>query len=144
MLWYTRRQLPPQGTGMASFPRRILKSAVPSALILAACGYLIAEVAGSWFEANNTTRTHEPGAIPAALRQRLPLTMAAWGFALVGLYELIRGLWIRQPTPAPPPAVSSAEDQLQQLLREAEARNLAATPPPTGCPSPVGADNTAP
>jgi hypothetical protein len=123
---------------------RILKSAVPSALMLALVGYLFAEMAGVWYDSHMTTPEHKSTATVDHLRSRLPLTMAAWGFGLVTLYELVRSLWRPRPEPKPAVAEPSVEEQLQKLLREAKAQNLAATPPPAGCPSPVGADNTAP
>jgi hypothetical protein len=109
---------------------RILKSAILAALVLAGLGYLIAEMAGTWFEVNNPTRTHGPESVSATLRQRLPLTMAAWGFGLVAFYEFLRSLWMPKAKPKPITPEPNVEAQLQQLLREAEARSLTATPAP--------------
>ncbi|HEY2786397.1 MAG TPA: hypothetical protein VGJ05_15630 [Fimbriiglobus sp.] len=109
---------------------RILKSAGPAALVLAGLGYLLAEMAGTWFEVNNSTRTRGAETVSATLRQTLPFTMAAWGFGLTAGYEVIRSLWMPKSKPKPVAADPSVEDALQQLLREADARSLAETPRP--------------
>lgn len=123
---------------------RILKSAGPAAVVLTIVGYLIAEMASSWSAANAPVNSTDAASLKGMLRGRVPFVMAAWGFGLVALYEVLRWVWMPRAKPKPVEAGPSVEDQLQQLLREAEARNPTVTPPPTGCPSPVGADNTAP
>src|SRR5689334_7220474 len=99
---------------MNGYGKRLLKSAVPTAVGLAAVGYLYAEVAGSWFEAGG--KVAEPGALAASLRARVPVMMAVWGFGVIALFELIRSAWAPRPKPKPAEMGPTVEEQLQQLL----------------------------
>jgi len=129
---------------MRGLGRRLLKSAVPAAVILALFGYLLSESAVAWSDANVDKRPGESNNLGESLRGRVPVMMAAWGFGLLVVYEVMRTLWLPAAEPKPAAAAgATVEDQIQQLLRDVAARDLAQTPPPAGCPSPAGADNTA-
>ena len=124
---------------------RILKNGLPAAAFLAFVGYLMAEVAGIWFDsqvppppANPSEGRFVPptGAdVSGMLRFQLPLTMGAWGFLLVAVFELVLRVW-RGPeavkTKIPerargslPPPEDDVEALLNQLLQQAEAAEAA-------------------
>ena len=125
---------------------RILRNGIFTAIALAILGYMMSEFAGMWLASTQTARTtmgnptataHEiPGSgtnITQQLRSRLPVTMAAWGFALVAIFESIAAIWRGQQTFSPPSrAAKSActptndldpevEKLLNQLLEQADA-----------------------
>jgi hypothetical protein len=139
---------------------RVLKSGIPVAVILAVFGYLMAEAAGMWLGGQGDsavrvtvgpTADGSPDAggedVTRALRRRLPFTLAAWGFALAAMFELVAGLVRRNRAPAAPkpvPPEAEAEKLLNQLLQQAdaaEAARKAATSPAASCPAPSPADN---
>jgi hypothetical protein len=117
---------------MREFVLRCLKTVVPTAVILAACGYGFAVVAGVYVSGGKDSGE----SLQDVLVWRLPFTLAAWGGGLVFLYELFRAAWGRKPTPIEPtPATEvDAEQLLQQLLDQADAaeavRRSGVTPPP--------------
>lgn len=150
---------------------RILKYGLPTAALLAVLGFLMAELAGAWVASqpaptlqprasvespsNESLITVRPDAEAVeALRYQLPLQMAAWGFGLVVLCELVLAFWRSQKPPLPgpglrPPTDQEVEDLLNQLLQqaeEAEAARKAASPKaddtPLPCPDPTCTDNT--
>jgi len=149
---------------------RIVKHGLPTAMLLALLGFLMAELAGIWVAsqpaptlqprasvespANELTLTVRPDAEAVqALRYQLPLQMAAWGFGLVVLCELVLAFWRgKKPLAGPglrPPTDEEVEDLLNQLLQQAEeaeaARQAAATKStdtPLPCPDPTRTDNT--
>jgi hypothetical protein len=145
---------------------RILKQGIPVALILAAVGFVLAEAAGMWFAmqsgGDSTVRvTVGDATVPAdpssggndltrALRTRMPFTMAAWGFGIVAVIELLLGLWRgRKPMAPVVPAEVEIEKLLQQHLQKAEAanadraRSATDTPPPgSSCPAPSASENS--
>lgn len=147
---------------------RILKHGLPTAVALFALGYLLSEMAAVWVHAQappGRPVTAEPGLgggqpadataeeVAAAIRRRVPLAMAGWGFALVAGMELLLWAWRRRhpaPPPGPavgPPSAADVDTLLRQLLEKAEAdRSLqaavdVATPAP-GCPAAGQADNS--
>lgn len=93
---------------------RILKSGLPTALILLVIGFLLSEAAGLWAASQDTRGATSSDAVAAALRQRLPFAMAALGFVLVIAYELLRGLLGIGKSPPPRaaacPAPSASEN----------------------------------
>ncbi len=105
---------------------KVLKSGLPTAAILAVCGYVFAQFAGMWYvsEAGGRTLPVGSGEIADTLEWRLPLTMAAWGFGLIALFEGVLSIW-RQPAvlevPAEVETVDETEQLLLKLLEEAEA-----------------------
>ena len=109
---------------MRLFLTQLLKNGLPTAALLAFFGYLFAQFAGMWYASESAGRPSPVGAddIAAALEWRLPLTMAAWGFGLVALFEGVLSLW-RKPVPSKPaaPAADDTEQLLLKLLEEAEA-----------------------
>ena len=121
--------------------KRILVNGLVCSSLLAVMGFGLTELGRMWLVAQAPARA-EPGAPPtpgddpaAALGPRVPLTMAAWGVGFVVVAELF--LWFvlkRRPAakaPPAPPAPDPAEVLLEQLMREAEAKQAAAaTPPP--------------
>ena len=147
---------------------RILKQGIPVALILAAVGFLMAQAAGMFFAAQSggdSSLRVTVGDAPAsadggddlarALQRRLPFTLAAWGFGLVVVVELVLGL-LRGLKPAPasaPAAAVPTEDEterlLNKLLQQADvaeadrARAATDTPPPgTSCPTSPASQNS--
>ncbi len=160
---------PDEGVSMHPTLIRILKHGLPAAAVLAVVGLLMADVAGMWVASqpgNRTTtprvradnpgepaeaRTIDPGQeMAASLRRRLPFTMAAWGFGIVLVYELLLSLWrggrTAPPRALPPvPSEDEVEKLLNQLLQQAEAAEAARatrpqasteTPPPSKTPTP--------
>ena len=109
---------------------RILKQGIPVALILAVIGYLMAEAAGMFFATqggDSAVRITVGNAPPSedggedltrALQRRLPFTLAAWGFGLITVFELVRGLLRGHQSATPSgslPAVPT-EDETEKLL----------------------------
>jgi hypothetical protein len=136
---------------------RILKQGIPVALILAAIGYLMAEVGGMFIamQAGGESSVNAGEHLTRTLQRRLPFTMAAWGFGLVVVFELVLGLVRgRKPTPAPGPAPAvptedETEKLLNQLLQQADAAeaqrkkvNTDTPPPSTPCPAPSASENS--
>ena len=131
---------------MRRYLLKLLKTGLPTAAILALFGYAFAQFAGMWYVSDAGGRESPVGAVEVArsLEWRLPLTMAAWGFGLVALFEGVLSLW-RAPAPAEPahPIIDATEQLLLKLLEEAdaaeevrrEATDLAQTPLPKGLPS---------
>ncbi len=127
---------------------RILKNGIPTAIALALLGYMMGGLAGMWFESNQTPRTvngtHASNEMAGAgnditqqLRARLPFTMAAWGFALVTVFELIALVWrgphaVSQSSPIAKSTLNPTNDLdpeveqlLNQLLEQADAARAA-------------------
>lgn len=152
---------------------RILKHGLPTAVLLALLGFLMAELATTWVAsqpapgglqprasvdspANESTTSVRPDQEALeALRYRLPLQMAAWGFGLVVLCELVLAFWreTKPPLAGPglrPPTDAEVEELLNQLLQQAEeaeaARKAAAAAKPDDtplpCPDPTRTDNS--
>ena len=131
---------------------RILKNGVPTAIVLAVLGYMMGGFAGMWFDSNQIPRKvdgkltsnvigNSGNDITLQLRAQLPFTMAAWGFALVTVFELIALVWrgphaAFQPSPVAKSVVSATSDLdpeveklLNQLLEQADAaRTVEAAP----------------
>ena len=110
---------------MRPYLLKLLKTGLPTAAGLGVVGYAFARFAGMWYVSEAGGRT-AIGAndIAEALEWRLPLTMAAWGFGLVALFEGILSIWRKPTTPATPAAltpVDETEQLLLKLLEEAEA-----------------------
>jgi hypothetical protein len=127
--------------------KRILTNSLIAGSLLAVMGFGLTELARMWLIAQAPVRVDptapaaEPEAAEAALGYRVPLMMAAWGVGFVVLAELF--LWFvlkRRPKPVvppPPPGPDPAEVLLEQLLREAEAKQALAT-----TPAPAASENT--
>lgn len=121
--------------------KRILANGLIAASLLAVMGFGLTELARMWLIAQAPVRL-DPNA-PATdvdanadvVSYRIPLMMATWGVGFVVLAELF--LWFvlkRRPKPPTPPAPvpagpDPAEQLLEQLLREAEAKQAAASTP---------------
>jgi hypothetical protein len=144
---------------------RILKQGIPVALILAVVGYVMAESAGMWFamqaggDSSLRVTVGDADPVPAGnggqdltriLRTRLPLTLAAWGFGIIAVAELLLGLWRRRKPTAPAVPAVPTEDEteklLNQLLEQADASRAKATtdtpPPAAPCPVPQASENS--
>lgn len=110
---------------MRPYLLKLLKNGVPTAVILAVIGYLFAQLASMWYVSESGGRENVGvQEMSETLQWRLPLTMAAWGFGLVALFEGVLSLWrtpVAPPTISTPPAVDETEQLLLQLLEEAEA-----------------------
>lgn len=107
---------------MAGLIRRVLRSAIPGAILLGVAGLGMREFA----------RMASPGdpADVARMTRNIPLTMAAWGFGVAGLFALAGALWSGPPPklePIPEPVVSESgldpevEKLLNRLLAESQA-----------------------
>ncbi len=142
---------------MRGFLLRSLKTVVPTALVLAGCGYLFAHATA----AMAATQTDTGESLRDALTSRLPFTFAAWGGGMVLVFELFRSLWKRPTAPAEKPAVTlthaakapadteECEALLDHMLLAAESAETArmtitpavsvtdATPPPRREPMPL-------
>ncbi|AWM36816.1 hypothetical protein GobsT_53200 [Gemmata obscuriglobus] len=110
--------------------RRVLLHGGLTALILAVMGAMLAELATLWLS-GHATRSADPVAeqqVGTALRTRVPLMLAAWGFAFVLVGELviwrIRGSRPAAPKPSENPQ-NDAEKLLNELLAQAESRMAA-------------------
>ena len=108
--------------------RRILLHGGLTAGLLALVGLLFAEMAGMWAGAGATTPPASADLNPPlgpAIRYRVPLMMAFWGFAFVAVSELVLSRF-RKPAPAKPPAPpDDTEKLLNELLAQAEAKSAA-------------------
>jgi len=113
---------------MSPFLKQVVRSAVPTCLALALMGFLLSQLAGMWHASANDGRTTPAVAekLSESLEVRLPLTMAAWGFAFIVLSELFRSLW--KPADAVQPVelkaeakVETAKHLLLQMLDLADA-----------------------
>ena len=113
--------------------KKIALHAVLTALVLAAIGVMFTQLASMWLASSAPPRAApvESSAPPPtdpvdkAIRYRVPLTMAGFGFAFVVATELlvyaVRG---EKKPPAPPPASpqeDTAEKLLEELLKQADA-----------------------
>lgn len=116
--------------------KRILVHGTMAAAALALIGYMYAQLAGVWAASQTTHRTSavlnpatsdipaaSPEEIAGMLMWRVPLTMAAMGFAIVAMGEGLLGAW-RKPTATPTDTRThdeKAEELIQQLLKDVEA-----------------------
>lgn len=109
--------------------RRILLHGGLTALVLALIGAMFAELANIWLVGNVTrgTAADANDQVGSALRARVPLTLAAWGFVFVLVGELV--IWrvrgSRKPAPKPLESQDDAEKLLNELLAQAEAKMAA-------------------
>lgn len=103
---------------------KLFKTGVPTAGILAGVGYLFAQLASMWYISEAAGRS-TVGAehVADTLEFRLPISMAAWGFGLIALFEGALAIWHTPPAPIEPavPTVDETEQLLLKLLEEAEA-----------------------
>ena len=105
--------------------RRILLHGGLTAGLLAAVGLLFAEMAGMWAGTGATAPPASADLNPPvgpAIRYRVPLMMAFWGFVFVAAGELVLSRF-RKPAPVKPPAPpDDTEKLLNELLAQAEAK----------------------
>jgi hypothetical protein len=122
--------------------KRILLNSLVTASVLGLMGYGLTELARMWLVTQAPVRA-QPGApapapagddTAAALGPQVPLVMAGWGVAFVVVGEVVlwfvrgRKQYVAKSAPAPVPAgPDPAEVLLEQLLREAEAKQAAET-----------------
>jgi len=110
------------------------------ALLLAALGYGMANMAEMMAgRAEKPTPGHVPE-MRSHLQNRLPFTMAAWGFGIVVAFEALFSLW-RKPVPVAVaanvvPVEDEAEQLLMKLLEEADAAERARSMPAPADPTP--------
>lgn len=127
---------------------RILKNGLLTAVLLAALGYALAEFATAVLGTQTTPRsTADLPAVSAddltiGLKGRMPLTLAAWGFGLVAVIEVLRHLLRggKRALAAKPAAavVDETAKLLNELLEKADAERQRAA----ACPATPPADNT--
>lgn len=142
---------------MRAFVIRLLWNGLPVAVLLAALGYGMAQMAEMM---QGQADRPSPAGVPELtdhLQWRVPLGLAAWGFGLVLAFELLLSLW-RKPVPADgkgseaKKSIAAIQDEAEQLLlkllAEADAAERARslpspadpTPPPRGAVAPVPAE----
>lgn len=135
---------------MASLGKRI---AVHGGLVVVGLfvfGAMFAQIAGVWVASQMPVRADLESwdGAPAApsdelagqMKWRVPFTMAAMGFGLVVIFELLGSLWTK-PKAEQKPSVTDDELLIQRLLKEAEA-NPANTPAPLGALAPETTDDS--
>lgn len=110
---------------MRHYLLKLLKNGVPTAVALAVVGYFFAQLAAMWYASESGGRvTVGADEMSDTLEWHLPLTMAAWGFGLVALFEGVLSLWrtpVAEPVALTIPVVDETEQLLLKLLEEAEA-----------------------
>jgi hypothetical protein len=99
--------------------RRIALHGGLTALLMGVIGFMLAELASVWLATSPGPRPATGGAVAApdadgtmaaALRQRVPLYMAVWGFGLVAVGELGLYLWRgRKAKPASAEGIAKIE-----------------------------------
>ncbi len=108
--------------------KRILLHGGLTAGLLALVGLLFAEMAGMWMGtgAGSPAPTDLNPPVGPAIRYRVPLMMAFWGFAFVAVCELVLSRFRKRAPvkPAEPPP-DDAETLLNELLAQAEAKTAA-------------------
>lgn len=131
---------------MRAFVIRLLWNGLPVAVLLAGVGYGLSQTAEMM--TGKAGRPH-PDGVPALaehLQWRLPLGLAAWGFGLVLVFELLLSVW-RKPASQPDGTAEAArtsvaaieadaEQLLLKLLGEAEAAERARATPSPADPTP--------
>jgi len=101
---------------MRAFGIRLLKNGLPVAVLLAALGYGMANMAEMMA---GRPEIPTPGHVPemrAQLQNRLPFTMAAWGFGIVVAFEALFSLWRKPVPPVTEVKAVTVEDEAEQLL----------------------------
>ena len=106
--------------------KRILLHGGLTAGLLALVGLLFAEMAGMWMGtgAGPPAPTDLNPPVGPAIRYRVPLMMAVWGFVFVAVSELVLSRF-RKPAPAKPAPPDDTEKLLNELLAQAEAKSAA-------------------
>jgi hypothetical protein len=135
-----------EGFAMRPVLLRILKRGLPTAAILAVLGTVMADLAGMWVSSQSPATGDD---FAQTLRYRMPLAMAAWGFALVAIFEValtvLRGGKRTIPARRIPavPTEDEVEQLLNQLLQQADAAEAAraAKSKPSPCPATPSAEN---
>jgi len=105
--------------------RRILLHGGLTAGLLAVVGLLFAEMAGMWVGTGATTTPASAELNPAvgpAIRYRVPLMMAFWGFVFVAAGELVLSRFRRPAPPKPAEPPDETEKLLNELLAQAESK----------------------
>jgi hypothetical protein len=111
---------------MRDFSLRLLKTVLPTALVLAVCGYMLALGFGIYV----TDSRYSGEQLRSTLAWRLPFTLAAWGSGIMFLYELFRSAWGKKPVEKKPEFVATrrnevdAEQLLNQMLDAADTAEL--------------------
>jgi hypothetical protein len=132
---------------MREYFLRILKTGLPTMLLLGALGVLLSEYAGNMIQTQQRDRqvklgTTEDGRastnsgeeLASQLRVRLSLTMAAWGLGLVMVMELLRAMWV-PPASSPADSEPAAEPRtVDELLNELAIRVEAESRKPANQP----------
>ena len=108
--------------------RRIAINGGMVAVVLGIVGMMLAELASMWIIATHPGRPGSAEAKPdlSIVRTRLPLLMAASGFGMVAVGELVLHLLrrIRNPIPENKPSQPDpTEKLLEELLTQAEAKS---------------------
>lgn len=135
---------------MRAFVNRLLWNGLPVAVLLAGVGYGLSQMAEMMHGKSDRPRPDGVADLADHLQWRLPLGLAAWGFGLVLVFELLFSLW-RKPWPAESgqrieakKSVASIQDEAEQLLlkllAEAEAAERARAMPSAADPTPPPRD----
>ena len=124
--------------------RRIAVNSLLTAAILAGMGLAYAELAAIWLAGTpvaraetvqNSTAASDVEALRDSLRIRVPLTLAACGFAFIAVAELVLFWWRGNPPlivkkPTAEAQIDPAEKLLEELLAQADSK-MAANAGPT-------------
>lgn len=131
---------------MRAFVIRLLWNGLPVAVLLAGVGYGLSQMAEMMSGKADRPRPDGVPELADHLQWRLPAGLAAWGFGLVLVFELLLSVW-RQPVPTADGKADAArrsvvaieadaEQLLLKLLGEAEAAERARTMPSPADPTP--------
>jgi hypothetical protein len=111
--------------------RRIAIHGGITAIVLGLIGLMMAEMASVWLISSLPTRAGQNPPDTSAIRHRMPLFMAAVGFAFVACGELLLHRVRKNRNTSPPPTqlqVDETERLLQELLAKEDAKRAAAQP----------------
>lgn len=124
---------------MRELYRRIAIHGAMTAIVLAIIGFMLAELASMWLAGSPGVRmtngepiaaTDADGAIADTLRSRLPLFLAAWGFAFVAVGEIVLHWWRRGRRKTTPQVAKpdEAERLLEEILSQVESQKPRSNP----------------
>ncbi len=104
--------------------KRVLLNGGATAVVLACVGLLFAQLAVMWVAGSGQPIPSDlDPQVGPAVRYRVPLMMAFWGFVFVAVSEVVLYRFRRRPPVKPvEPPVDDAEKLLNELLAQAESK----------------------
>ncbi len=125
--------------------RRIAIHGGMTAIVLGIIGMMLAELATMWISATFAQRSQVKGTGPdtTAMRWKLPLFMAGFGFAIVAVGEVGLHFWRKSRVPASVP-IPLSSDTTSKLLEEllAQAESKTSNPQGSVAPTVPASENT--